>query len=221
MNLNLAHMGWQDGSMLICIAKARHGQEGESARTPWHVYANPSNPFICPVLALGLYLFSHPDLLTNQSFHFTGNHQYCHYSQVLKRAIGLDADNFKRLGVEVESFGPHSLRKGSATFVGSGSTMVPSMAAICNQAGWKMGGTRDKYIKFENAGDQYLGRLLSELDALSPSFAVTPPFFYAKTDEDKKKIDNFIRSRLQNSQNILDGLFELVRYCFASLCYHY
>ena len=84
VNLNLVHIGWEDDSLLSCIAKVKHDQEGEGAKTPWHVYANPSNPFVCPVLALGLYLFSHPDLLTNQSFLFSGNHQYRQYTQVLK-----------------------------------------------------------------------------------------------------------------------------------------
>ena len=221
VNLNLAHIRWSDNSLLACIAKAKHDQEGEGAKTPWHIYANPCNPFVCPVLALGLYIFSHPDLLTNNSFLFTGNNQYRRYTQVLKKAITLDEENFRRFGVEIEAFGSHSLRKGAATFCGSGSTMAPSMAAICNRAGWKMGGTRDKYIKFENAGDQYLGRVLSGLDALSPSFALTPPFFDTKMNEEKKKIDDFIKSRLENAKNISDGLFAVVRYCFASLCFHY
>ena len=221
VNLNLAHIGWEDDSLLACIAKAKHDQEGEGAKTPWHIYANPSNPFICPVLALGLYLFTHPDLITNQSFLFSGNHQYRRYTQTLKRAIGLDEDSFHRLGVEVSTFGSHSLRKGSSTFAASGSTMTPSMASICNRAGWKMGGTRDKYIKFENAGDQYLGRILSGLDSLSTGFAVTPPFFDAKNNKENKMVDDFIRSRLGNASNISDNLFSVVRYCFASICYHH
>ena len=99
--------------------------------------------------------------------------------------------------------------------------MTPSMASICNRAGWKMGGTRDKYIKFENAGDQYLGRILSGMDCLSPSFAVTPPFFDAKTNEQNKMVDDFIKSRIENANNISDNLFAVIRYCFASMCYHY
>ena len=70
VNLNLTHIGWSDDSLLVCIAKAKHDQGGEGTKTTWHIYANPRNPFVCPVLALGLYLFSHPDLLTNNSFFF-------------------------------------------------------------------------------------------------------------------------------------------------------
>ena len=76
VNLNLSHIGWEDDLLVSCIAKAKHDQEGEGAKTPWHIYASPSNLFVCPVLALGLCLFTHPGLLTNQSsFLFIGNHQ--------------------------------------------------------------------------------------------------------------------------------------------------
>ena len=78
VTLNLAHIGWEYDSFLCNLAKCKHDQEGKGATTPWHIYANPTNPFVCPILALGLYLFSHPELLTNSlSFLFTGNHQYC------------------------------------------------------------------------------------------------------------------------------------------------
>ena len=140
---------------------------------------------------------------------------------MLKQAISIDESNFRRLGVEVGTFGSHSLRKGSSTFAASGSTMTPSMASICNRAGWKMGGTRDKYIKFENAGDQYLGRILSGMNSLSPNFAVTPPFFDTQNNEESKMVHDFIKSRIENANNISDNLFAVVRYCFASLCYHY
>ena len=101
---------------------------------------------------------------------------------------------FSRACVQMELFGSHSLWKGSSTFAASGSTLTPSMASICNQAGWKMGGTRDKHIKFENAGDQYLGRTLTGLDLLSSEFGVTPPYFDANNDNDKAKVDDFIKS---------------------------
>ena len=83
------------------------------------------------------------------------------------------------------------------------------------------GGTRDKYMKFENAGDQYLGRILSGLNTLSPGFAVMPPYFDAKTRPENEMVDDFIWTRLENANNISDGLFQVIRYCFASLCFHY
>ena len=53
-----------------------------------------------------------------------------------------------------------------------------------------MGGTRDKYIKFENAGDQHLGRVLCGLNPLSVDFSLTPPFFDTECDDDKQMVDD-------------------------------
>ena len=84
---------------------------------------------------------------------------------------------FKRAGVDTNVTGSHSVRKGSSTYVASGCTVAPSMASICNRAGWKMGGTYNEYIKFDNAGDQHLGRVLAGLNPLSIDFSLTPAFF--------------------------------------------
>ena len=222
VSLNINHMGWEDDSLLCNLAKVKHDQEGEGTKTPWHIYANPSNPYICPILALALYIFSHPMVLTNssRSFLFTGNNQYKRYTQILWKAIMMRAEMFKRAGVEIDTTASHSVRKGSSTYAASGCTVAPSMASICNRAGWKMGGTRDKYIKFENAGDQHLGRVLCGLNPLSIDFSLTPPFFDALSEGDREEIDNFLRARLENSDQISDSTFNLVRFCFASLCFH-
>lgn len=83
-----------------------------------------------------------------------------------------------------------------------------------------MGGTWDKYIKFENAGNQHIGRVLSGLNPLSIDFSLTPPFFDTKTEQEMDQIDQFIRSRIANSEYISESTFNFVRYLFASLCFH-
>ena len=52
-----------------------------------------------------------------------------------EKAIELDKKYFKRLCVENEPFGLHSLRKGSPTFAGSDRTIALSMAGIYNRTG--------------------------------------------------------------------------------------
>lgn len=131
VSLNVNHIGWEDDSMLCNLAKAKHDQEGEGAKTPWHIYANPSNPYVCPVLAMTLYVCSHPMVLTNtsSSFLFTGNNQYKRYTQLLRKAIiQMETIMFKRVGVDVERNVSHSVRKGSSTYAASGCTVAPSMA---------------------------------------------------------------------------------------------
>lgn len=72
-------------------------------------------------------------------------------------------------------YGTHSIRKGVATFAGSGSTGGPSIASVCLRVGWALGGVQDRYIRYEAAGDQYLGRVVAGLPLNSPSCAVPPP----------------------------------------------
>ncbi len=40
-----------------------------------------------------------------------------------------------------------------------------------------MGKVKDTYIRYGEAGDQYVGRVVSGLNVLSPKFACTPPYF--------------------------------------------
>ena len=96
VSLNVAHVSWEDDSFLCNLAKSKHDQEDEGAKTLWHIYANPSNPYICPVLALALSLFSHPNILTNtsSSFLFTDNSQYKRYTSILRKTIGLHETKF-------------------------------------------------------------------------------------------------------------------------------
>ena len=70
------------------------------------------------------------------------------------------------MGVEPGDLGTHSCRKGVGTMVAAGCTVSPPIVSICVRAGWSMGGVKDKYLKRENAGDQYVGRCASCLDQL-------------------------------------------------------
>jgi hypothetical protein len=42
---------------------------------------------------------------------------------------------------------------------------------------WSMGHVNERYLQFENAGDQYLGRVVCGLDVNDVKFAVSPPYF--------------------------------------------
>jgi hypothetical protein len=68
------------------------------------------------------------------------------------KVITENKDQFERLGVKVGSITSHSTRKSAVTLAASCCTVPPSMASVCNSVGWKMGGTRDNYIKYKSAG---------------------------------------------------------------------
>ena len=114
VSLDVNHIGWEEDSLLCNLAKTKHEQEGEGVKMSWHIYANPANPYICPVIATALYLFSHPFILTNtsSSFVFTCSNQYKQYTQIWRKAITMKADSFKRVGVDVVGTASHLVWKG-------------------------------------------------------------------------------------------------------------
>ena len=99
------------------------------------------------------------------------------------KTIKENAKSFKVIGVKPGDIGSHSARKGGAML---------SMSSICNRTGWKLGGSRDKYIKFESAGDQFLGRTLCGLNSLQIQFACSPPFFDVSGDQMFDEVDRKI-----------------------------
>jgi hypothetical protein len=53
----LHHISWENDSLLITTPKHKGDQEGSNCY-PKHVFANPNNPSICPVLSMGVLVFS-------------------------------------------------------------------------------------------------------------------------------------------------------------------
>ena len=63
LDMNVNHVQWKNDSLVFYFTKTKGDHSGDKSVDPWHVYLNPKNPELCPVLALEKYLFSHPDLL--------------------------------------------------------------------------------------------------------------------------------------------------------------
>jgi hypothetical protein len=53
----LEHITWEEDCLIITTPQHKGDQEGAKV-VPKHIYANPTDPSICPVLALGLFIFS-------------------------------------------------------------------------------------------------------------------------------------------------------------------
>jgi len=134
----------------------------------------------------------------------------------LKDIVTLHAEEIRAMGIDPEMIGVHSIRKGAATYVCSGSTGGPSIAAVCNRAGWTMGKVKDTYMQYEAAQDQYVGRVVAGLNVNSELFAVSPP--YIKADamrevhiiEDLATVFPFV---IPTEANLL------MKFCLASLLY--
>jgi hypothetical protein len=110
---------------------------------------------------------------------FPGRNQYDRYRKILSRCTEVTEIKHEllRRGIDAKDLGTHSMRKGSATYCSSGSTAGPSSSSIHLRAGWAMGGVQDTYIRYEAAGDMYVGRVACGLPLDKPEFGLVGPYF--------------------------------------------
>jgi hypothetical protein len=130
-------------------------------------------------------------------------------------------------GLDPKYFGTHSMRKGAVSFVASGITSSPPIASICIRANWKMPGVMNRYIKYESAGDQYVGRCVSGRNRLNKRFAESLPYFdfsdLSAVDKERKmrEQDSWIKQRMPETGAINDSVFCLFKSCLASFIFHW
>jgi len=227
------HVWVENDSIVFQFAKSKGMQEGEDHVGPWHVYANASSPNVCHFLAVGKYLFTYPELLSSNAGLFPGKSQYERFSTIFHDLTVDFADELKVYGVEVGDLGTHSTRKGVGTAICAGCTMSPPIVSVCIRCGWVMGGVKDRYLKYESAGDQFVGRCAACLDLLSSEFAIFPPHFDFSASNDgvsltaqeelvlQGQLEAFLRERLPNYQSISPSTLGLTRMLLASICYNY
>ena len=120
----------------------------------------------------------------------------------------------KDFGVNIEDIGVHSLRKGAASYVSSGSTCSPPQVATNIRAGWSMGIIQDTYLRYEAAGDQYVGRVVSGLPLSSPKFAVLPCQVDCSVDECEEMLSSLFPT-------VPGNLHCLCRFFAAAILYHF
>jgi hypothetical protein len=80
-----------------------------------------------------------------------------------------------------------------------------------------MGNVKDRYFKYAENGDQYVGRCLSLLPILNVDLATSPPFYSSEADIDW--VNDMVISQFHALREVSEfGL--LLRMCLASLLYH-
>ena len=225
------HLEWRDDCLLYYMLRSKGDQDGSLSSQPWHVYANPMRSDVCPILALGKYLLAYPQVTEGTKL-FSSSDPYQRFSKVLRKCLEDNEAVFNELGVDIDDIGTHSARKGAATHCSTGSTVSPPMASICLRAGWSMGPVKEKYIHYEKAGDQYVGRVVTGLNVNSVEFTVSPPYFNFPETNDadgrgtgtstiEEDIKHAISSLILRGRNMSPQTFQLLTSCYASICYHY
>ncbi|KAL3775170.1 hypothetical protein HJC23_000313 [Cyclotella cryptica] len=173
-----------DLSQFMTGMKRTTDQLGKRSDAIWHVYATPNSPSTCCHLALARYLFANPGILLNHDSSrgpnklFPGSNQYERFMKVFHRVMHNNEEAFLRVG-QRDQLSHRQLYR-----------FVLAM--------WSMGGIKERYLHFENAGDQYLGRVVAGLDSNEYLFAVSPPYFdlstVANEEEIEKSIDELVAS---------------------------
>jgi hypothetical protein len=192
---------------------------GEKPKDGRHVYANPLLPEICPILALAIYWLSFPRAATDERHIYPGASQEQRFRKSFKEFCEENKDFIRtEFGIDVSELGTHSIRKGSASFVASGSTSCPPITAIRIRAGWSTPGVDVTYLRFEAAGDQFVGRSVSGLPPLDERFAQMPPKFLSSLDP--ARISNVISQCFMTSETTPSNMLPIYKMCLASIVYH-
>ena len=63
VNAHILHIHWDADCLVFRFVKSKGDQTGKNRNQEWHVYANPHTPAVCPVLALGCYIFTNPGVI--------------------------------------------------------------------------------------------------------------------------------------------------------------
>jgi len=259
VNAHILHVHWDADCLVFRFVKSKGDQTGKNRDQEWHVYANPHTPAVCPVLALGCYIFENPGVflmstedvvMMNDGVEegtadgpevdipwarhsqqkgrlFPGKHQYDRFMGCLHRILEKHSDDFFALGISPGDLGSHSARKGASSHASSGTTVSPPMVSICLRAMWSMGHVKERYLQFEKAGDQYLGRVVCGLDVNDVKFAVSPPYFdfdvtdLSAEDGTDERVFSLLRDYMVGGDYVCASVHRIFYFCFASLSFHF
>ena len=187
-SLMMEHISWEADALLVTLPKHKGDQEGSNSFAR-HLYANATDPVICPVLALAIVVFvrvlrfdpdggssSTESALPNYRI-FDGTNSESRFSDIFSKVIAaMPPAEAQQLGGTKRELGTHSVRKGAATYC-SGMINGPSPVQVFLRAGWNLGGVKDRYLFSGTGGDQLTGRVLSGLPFNEAVFASLPPHF--------------------------------------------
>ena len=117
VTVKINHIHFHGDCLVFEFEKSKGHQKGENNLGSWHVYANPSKMWLCPVLSLPRYLFCYPDVLKGDVPLFEGKSQFTRYATRLAKLVKKLDTRLKILGFESGDPGYHSCHKGVAKMV--------------------------------------------------------------------------------------------------------
>lgn len=181
-NVLQEHIQWKEDCLLVTHYKHKGDQAGEvSSKEPKHIYANPKEPMICPILGLGLLAVCQsyrPSASGGGNRLFASESSDTRFSTWLHTALKrLTPEESQAWQLYLHQHATHSIRKGILSAL-SGCIQGPPPVNIYKRGGLaygtKVGG---KYLLGTPAGDQFVGRAACGLSLYETDFAILPPHF--------------------------------------------
>ena len=215
--INLRHLAWHQDCLIITLPKSKTDQTGAKATHEKHVFANPLNPAVCPILALAIYwAILEPNATTDTAYPlvFPGRQQSARFGTHFRSILTKHSTPILRnLVTEPGSKGPHGIRKGATTHMSNASTAGPTHLTVCKRGQWTTG-VMGKYSFTARAGDCYAGRILAGLDVNSVDFGVNCPEFPPDYD-----LSALLSATFPGFASY-PSLAPILRRCLACLVYH-
>lgn len=178
----LEHITWQNDCLKLTHYKTKSDQDGSTSKhTPKHIYANPKDPLICPILGLGLLaLCQSYRPLAEAGGHrlFAGEHSDTRFSSWMHTTlVRLTPEESVAWSLFADRHATHSIRKGILSDL-SGFIQGPPPCNIYRRGGLACGmKIGDKYMYGTTGGDQFCGRAACGLSLYETDFAILPPHF--------------------------------------------
>ncbi|KAG5185906.1 hypothetical protein JKP88DRAFT_310845 [Tribonema minus] len=224
------HLEWHDDALAVFLPQSKQTARAvEQAGYPdaRHVYANPLNPEICPILSLGVFMMCYGVGVGGDGDGrlFTGTKQYDRYTKVLKRVAERRAEQLRQHGLTPDDLGALSSRGGAASYSLSDSTACPSSAAVGLRAGWVPSGVGDADKRYVPAEERYAGRCCAGLPLMSPDFMILHPFFSRYHDDGSARagVDAMVSDGVARAfgGDVPLRLMPVAQYALASVLYHW
>lgn len=173
----LQHIDWNEDALVI-EEQGHKGDQAGADKFGKHVYANPKEPSICPILAIAVLLFCCPGRgMDGRQQLFSGPSSSERFGKVFRKLVDkLTEEELQEVGCKANELGTHSVRKGSASFA-LGQVAGPTPVAVFLRMGQSLGKLKDRYIHPGEGADQLCGRISCGLPFSSEMFATLAPHF--------------------------------------------
>ena len=188
-NIFFKQVKWENNHQKNYFPKHKSDQIGLIKDEAKHDYSNPNDQSICPLRALASYLLVFPSIFVDENKLFPGKDQKKHFNTCFHRVTNPIHAYMKEHG-DPKELGSHSIRKGAATYCCAGVHPTPPIVSVNLRAVWTVGRVKERYIKYENAGDEFVGRTLTGIPPTSCDFGISPVYL-KQTTENSKDIDDF------------------------------